>query len=122
MYIYKVYDFNYDDTSFFQLTHKTKFTKEEYENIVNKCLMKIREKIERNEKILENSEVESMSDEEIEKLELWTCSGEWDIYRNLHKMMINEYGFEELEKPLYTFVLRGGFYGEGQIEENRVID
>lgn len=122
MYIYEVYNFDYDDTSSFKLLHPKKFTKEEYENIVNECRKKIEKKIERNQLIIENIERETISKEKIEELELWSCNGEWDIYPKLYKMLIDEYGFEDMPKPLYTFVLNGGFYGEGQIPENRVID
>jgi len=121
MYNYRVYDFDYDDTKSFELLHETKFTKEEYKNIVNECRIKIEDKIKRNENIFESmKEDEEISDEKAEELELWTCTGEWDIYSNIHKMMIKEYGFEEMQEPLYTFTLHGGFYGKGQTIENRV--
>lgn len=122
MHVYRVYDFDYDDTSSFELLHKTKFTKQEYENIVNDCLIKIEEKIKRNQKIIDELGEEDISEEEANKLELWSCNGEWDIYSNLYKMLIREYGFEEMQKPLYTFTLHGGFYGKGRKTENRVID
>lgn len=122
MYTYKVYDFDYDDTSSFELLHKTKFTKQEYENIVNDCLIKIEEKIKRNQKIIDELGEEDISEEEANELELWSCNGEWDIYSNLYKMLIKEYGFEKMPNPIYTFTLHGGFYGEGRKLENRVID
>lgn len=122
MYIYEVYDFDFDDTISFKLLHSKKFTKEEYENIVNACRKKIEGKIKRNQEIIEKSEEEEISEEKAEELELWSCNGEWHLFSNLHKMLIEEYGFKDIPKPLYTFVLNGGFYGKGQIPENRVID
>lgn len=122
MYTYKVYDFDYDDTSSFELLHKSKFTKQEYENIVNDCLIKITEKIKRNQKIIEELEDGEISDERAEELELWSFNSELDICSNLYKMLIKEYGFEKMPKPIYTFTLHGGFYGESPIEENRVIE
>lgn len=122
MYIYEIYNFDYRDTKSFKLTHDKKFTKEDYENIVNSCREKIEKKIERNQSIIENLEREQISEEQMEELELWYCNGESDIFPNLHTMLIKEHGFEDIDKPLYTFVLNGGFYGEGQIPENRVLD
>lgn len=123
MYNYKVYDFDYDETKSFILQHENKFSKEQYENIVNECRLKVEDKIKRNQEIIANlKNNEELSKEKVEELELWTCNGEWDIYGNIYKIMIKEYGFQELPKPLYTFTLNGGFYGEGRKTENRVID
>lgn len=124
MYTYKVYDFDYDDTQEFMLQHKIKFSKEEYESIVNDCRIEVEKKINRNELILQKLENNEcvLTDEEIEELELWTCSGEWHILQNIRKMMIDEYGFTELQKPLYVFTLHDGFYGKDKKIENRVID
>lgn len=90
MYAYEVYDFNYDDTKSFVLLHGRKFSKVEYENIVNEC----REKI---------------------------CGDEWDLYENIHSILIKEYGFKEIDIQ-YTYTLHSGAYGKGQVVENRVID
>lgn len=122
MYIYEVYDFDYDDTKSFKLLHSKKFTKEEYEKLVKECIVKIEEKIKRNQVIIDTLEDNEISEEEAEKLELWSCSGEWHLYSNLYKMLINEYGFEELPKPTYRFTLNDGFYGTGQTKEYRVLD
>lgn len=122
MYVYEVYNFDYDDTASFKLLHSKKFKKEDYENMVNNCREQIEKKIKRNQSIIDNFEREQISKEQMEELELWSYNGEWDIYPNIKTMLINEYGFEDIPKPLYTFVLNGGFYGEGQIPENRVID
>lgn len=122
MFTYEVYNFDYDDTTSFELMHKTRFTKEEYENIVNTCRIKVEEKIKRNAQIIETLNENEISEEEIESLELWSCSGNYHMLNNIYKIMIEEYGFEEKKKPLYTFTLNGGFYGEGDRVENRVID
>ncbi|WP_026887978.1 hypothetical protein [Clostridium beijerinckii] len=90
MYAYEVYDFNYDDTKSFVLLNERKFSKVEYENIVNEC----REKI---------------------------CGDEWDLYENIHSILIKEYGFKEINVQ-YTYTLHGGAYGKGQVIENRVVE
>lgn len=121
MYVYEVYNFDYDDTASFKLLHSKKFTKEEYEDIVNDCRKKIEKKIERNQFIIDNFEREPLSKEQMEEMELWSCNGEWDMFPNLYTMLIKEYGFKDVGEPLYTFVLNGGFYGKGQVPENKVL-
>jgi hypothetical protein len=54
VYTYRIYDFDFDETKSFDLLHKTKFTKEKYENIVNECRKKVWDKIRRNTRIIES--------------------------------------------------------------------
>jgi hypothetical protein len=121
VYTYRIYDFDFDETKSFDLLHKTKFTKEKYENIVNECRKKVWDKIRRNTRIIESlKDDEEIPEEKAEELELWSCNGEWDFHTNLRKILINDYGFEEFSEPLWIFTLHGGFYGKGQTIENRV--
>lgn len=119
MYTYKVYNFDYEDTSYFLLQHETKFSKEEYENIVNDCRKKVNAKIKRNTEIIDSGE--EITESRAEELELLTCSGEWDILSNIKKIMILEYGFKEINIE-FTFVLNYGFYGTEIEAKNKVID
>lgn len=119
MYTYKVYNFDYDDTNYFVLQHETKFSKEEYEHIVNDCRKKVNAKINRNIEIIESNE--DITEALAEELELYTCSGEWHRLSNIKNMMIVEYGFKEINIE-FTFVLNDGFYGRGIEEKNKVID
>jgi hypothetical protein len=123
MYGYKVYDFDYDDTTSFVLYHEKKFTKDEYEKIVNNCLKIVLGRMKRNKKIIDKSDniSEDQFDKLDKKLNLSNLNGEWHIYANIYKVMIEKYGFKELNIE-YTFTLRDGFYGKGQKIVNKVID
>lgn len=119
MYLYKIYNFDYDDTAYIVLQHKRKFTKEEYEEIINTCRIKVKEKIKRNNDIIDSG-VE-ITKQMAEELELLTCASDWDVLSNIKKMLISEYGFEDMN-ILFTYVLNGGSYVKGTISENKVID
>jgi hypothetical protein len=119
MYSYRLYDFDYDDTKSCVLYHKKKFEKDQFEKIVNKCINRVNGRLKRNKKILFRNE--ELSDEQIEKLGLWDLSGYWDIYKNVYKMLISDYGFQELQIEC-TFTFRDGFFGGRQKTVNKVID
>ena len=118
MYLYEFYNFDYDDTVHFILAHDNKLTKEEYENIVLECIKKVYAKIERNQKILESDE--ELSPEEIERLEIFECSLEYDVIRNVRKLLTKEYGFKEL-KAEHTFTFDDGNFVSGNIKKNSVL-
>lgn len=119
MFLYKIYNFDYDDTAYIVLQHKTKFTKEEYETIINDCRKKVKDKIKRNNEIIDSG-IE-ITKEMAEELELFTCTGDWDVLSNIKKILIKEYGFEEID-ILFTYVLNGGSFIDGTVAKNKVID
>lgn len=118
MYIYGFYNFDYDETTFVKLGHQKKFTKEEFENIVNKCRIETEDELKDNIDRLDTmDENEIISDEESQKLDSLCHEGQ--ILNNIYDKLKKYYGFIKLE-PIYTYTFNRGFYGKGQKVINKV--
>lgn len=120
MYIYDFYNFDYDESMTYKLEHEKKFSKEEFENIVNKCRKaEIKNREKANKKVSIDAYLDTITDEEADNLIEESC--EMNSITNTLKLLKEIYRFKEL-KFEYTFIFNGGFYGKGQIPENRVVE
>ncbi len=120
MYFYGFYNFDYDDSMIYKLGHEKNFSKQEFEDMVNKSRkIEIKNREEANKKINTERYLECITDEECDKL--IEESNEMNSISNTLKLLKSIYGFKEL-KPEYTFVFNGGFYTEGQVPKNKVIE
>lgn len=114
MFAYKISNYNYDNTIDFIVLHENKFTKEEYENIINNCRKKLEEQLKINKQIIENDDY--LTDDQAEKL--FYLSHEDDIPKNIYELLLKEYGFKKIRIE-YNFVLNDEI---NKIVKNRVID
>lgn len=103
MYLYEIYDFGYEFSTSFYLYHNTKFTEKEFEDIVNDCIGKLKIKIKENAKRIESEDFENEELSEEELIELENLSLESDLFNNLEKYLVKDYGFIKLE-PIHKFV------------------
>lgn len=107
MYIYRLNNFDYEDSVTIELQHETKFTKKEFSKLVNKCLIEAKKELKKNLKIICN---ENKTEEEKEKNVIDNLFTKNDIIPRVIEKLKNEYGFSEIE-PIYTFVFTKGSYG-----------
>lgn len=121
MYIYDFYNFDYDDSMSFKLEHDKHFTKEEFEEIVNKAIITIKNNKKKAKKKLDEyykSKIR-LSNKKIECL--LNTSSEFLYLDNIKKELIKTYGFQDL-KSVYIFAFNEGGYSKGIKEVNEVIE
>lgn len=119
MYIYDFYNFDYDDTTTVKLMHDKKFSKDEFESMVKKCIKEVSLKLKKNILRIEQIEVNDhyVSNENYDQL--LNLSSECQINVNVFYKLEKEYGFRKLE-PLYTFTFNDGYFGIKPIPVNGV--
>ncbi len=111
MYIYNMYNFDYDDTSNLMLTHDKLFLKAQFRDIVRTCKSKVEQQLVENRfTILNKKKSDALSTDEWE--EILKLSHIYKIFFQTYKMLIKDFGFEEPHR-VFTFTFNGEFYGTG---------
>lgn len=109
MYLYKFYSWDYESPLSLILSNEKLYTKNEFEEIVNKCFNEAKEICDNNKEILDNLDEDNIPFTNEELINMSNYSTEDDYIPKTLAILKEKYDFLELE-PTYCFTfLKGGF-------------